>query len=198
MNATLISRKALKIRGTRIGTFEAGQPLGLGSRLDCDLELPLTLFIRQTTSRLRRAWNSWSDQRLNEKGALLGPTENLVGSSGRERSDRQGDRSTPRVALKAWPEEGYEAPTSGGSAERWDHAGGQTTPVASDEEALGGTQEKEILAVLENRLQFGRSLIVESSHSLVRGPLRLPIAVSRTCLRFAHLLGFTIHEIVRI
>jgi hypothetical protein len=44
MNAALISRKALKIRGTRIGTFQARQPLGVGSRLDCDPELPLTLF----------------------------------------------------------------------------------------------------------------------------------------------------------
>src|ERR1700730_6172697 len=105
MNASLVGAMCLKIRGTQIATVQRETTSGPLPRLGCDPELSLTLFILQTTPRLRRAWNSWSDQRLNEKGALLGPSENLVGSHSRERSDRQGDRSTPRIALKAWSEE---------------------------------------------------------------------------------------------
>src|SRR5258708_20330791 len=52
MNAALISRKALKIRGTPIATFQARQPLGLSARLGCDPDLSLTLSNQPSSSRL--------------------------------------------------------------------------------------------------------------------------------------------------
>jgi hypothetical protein len=83
-------------------------------RLGCAPELLLTLFSRDLLHELRKPQAVEAINPLAKKGVLLGPSENLVGSHGRKRSDRQGDSSTPRITLKAWPEEWCEAPTGDG------------------------------------------------------------------------------------
>src|SRR5258708_36894353 len=68
MNAALISRKALKIRGTPIATFQARQPLGLSARLGCDPDLSLTLSNQPSSSRLTQALGQLGRRStLNEK-----------------------------------------------------------------------------------------------------------------------------------
>jgi hypothetical protein len=111
------------------------------------------LRIRTATDIINGANYFWNHFRIEllrpsvkPKGVELGPSENRVGSHRRKGSDSQGDRSATPITLKAWPEEGCEAPTSDGSAARRNHAGGQEAPVTSDEEALGRAQEETLLA----------------------------------------------------